>query len=112
MADTTKSASSEVNDLRNQLDELRAADPAPALADAKQRATAAVSGAAASVTEAVSTPIRQGTEQVRSAVASARRTAAKVDAQRESLSQEIRYQPFKALGVAILAGYVFGRIVR
>ena len=112
MADTTKSASTEVDELRNQLDGLRAADPAPALADAKQRATAAVSSAAATVTEAVATPIRQGAEQVRGAVASARRTAAQVDAQRESLSQQIRYQPFMALGVASIVGYVFGRIVR
>jgi len=112
MADTSNSTSSEVQQLRAQLDELRAADPAPILADAKQRAAAAVSSAASTVSETVATPIRRGADQVRDAVAGARRTAARVDAQKESLSEQVRMRPFAALGVASLVGYVFGRILR
>ena len=108
MSDSSNSTSSEVEQLRAQLDELRATDPAPILADAKQRAASAVSSAASTVTETVG----RGADQVRDAVAGARRTAAKVDAQRESLSEQVRMRPFAALGVASLVGYVFGRIVR
>lgn len=112
MSDSSNSTSSEVEQLRAQLDELRAADPAPILADAKQRAAAAVSSAASTVTETVATPIRRGADQVRDAVAGARRTAAKVDAQKESLSEQVRMRPFAALGIASAVGYVVGRIVR
>ena len=77
-----------------------------------QRAAAAVSNAAATVTETVATPIRRGADQVRGAVAGARRTAAKVDAQKESLSEQVRMRPFAALGVASVVGYVLGRVVR
>ena len=116
MADTSNNTSSEVEQLRAQLDELRATDPAPILADAKQRAAAAVSNAASTVTESVATPIRRGADQVagqvRGAVAGARRTAAQVDAQKESLSEQVRMRPFVALGVATAIGYVFGRIIR
>ena len=73
---------------------------------------AAVSNAAATVTETVATPIRRGADQVRGAVAGARRTAAKVDAQKESLSEQVRMRPFAALGVASVVGYVLGRVVR
>ncbi len=110
MTDTTPNA--EVEQLRNQLDALRASDPAPEVAAAKQRASDAVSNAAASVSEAVATPVRQGMDQVRGAVASARRTAAQVGAQKESLSQQIRGRPLLAVGAAVLTGYVFGRAVR
>ncbi len=112
MADTPNTTSSEVEQLRAQLDELRAADPAAALSDAKQRVSAAVSSAAETVTETVATPIRRGADQVRGAVASARQTAARVEAQKESFSEQIRFQPLKALGIATAVGYVFGRIVR
>ena len=112
MSDPSNSTSSEVEQLRAQLDELRATDPAPVLADAKQRAAAAVSNAASTVSETVATPIRRGADQVRAAVAGARRTAAKVDAQRESLSEQVRMRPFAALGIASVVGYVVGRIVR
>ena len=116
MADPSNSTSSEVEQLRAQLDELRATDPAPILADARQRATAAVSNAASAVTESVATPIRRGADQVagqvRGAVAGARRTAAQVEAQKESLSEQVRMRPFAALGVASAVGYVFGRIIR
>ena len=116
MADTSNSTSSEVEQLRAQLDELRAGDPGPVLADAKQRAAAAVSNAASTVSENVAAPIRRGADQVagqvRGAVAGARRTAAKVDAQKESLSEQVQMRPFAALGVAAVVGYVFGRAAR
>lgn len=112
MTDTSNSTSSEVEQLRAQLDELRAADPAPILADVKQRAAAAVSSAASTVTETVATPIRRGADQVRGAVEGARRTAARVDARKESLSEQVRMRPFAALGVATVVGYVFGRALR
>lgn len=112
MSDTSKSPSAEVEQLRGQLDELRATDPAARLDDAKQRVGASVSNAAASVTEAVSEPLRQGAEKVRGVVDSARRTAGQVSAQKESLTQRIQDKPLAALGIAVLTGYVFGRIVR
>lgn len=110
MSDTTKN--NEVEQLRNQLDGLRASDPGPELAAAKQRVGDTVSSVAASVSEAVATPVRQGMDQVRGAIASARRTTAQASAQKESVSQQIRGKPLTALGVAVLTGYVFGRIVR
>lgn len=112
MSDTSKSPSTEVEQLRNQLDELRASDPAPILADAKQRAAATVSNVAAQVTDSVATPVRHGMERVRGAVDGVRRTAAEVDARKQSLSQQIRSKPLAAVGLATLTGYVFGRIVR
>ncbi len=112
MSDSSNSTSSEVEQLRAQLDELRATDPAPILADAKQRATAAVSNAASTVTETVATQTHRAADQVRGVVASARRTAAEVDAQKESLSEQVRMRPFAALGIASAVGYVVGRIVR
>jgi ElaB/YqjD/DUF883 family membrane-anchored ribosome-binding protein len=119
MSDSSNSNSSEVEQLRAQLDELRATDPAPILADAKQRAAAAVSSAAATVsdkvatvTDTVATQTHRAADQVRGVVASARRTAAEVDAQRESLSEQVRMRPFAALGIASVVGYVVGRIVR
>ena len=112
MSDTSKSPSAEVEQLRGQLDELRANDPAATLESAKQRVGAPGSNAAASVTEAVAEPLRQGAERVRGVVDSARRTADQVSAQKDSLSQRIQAQPLAALGVAMLTGYVFGRAVR
>lgn len=110
MSDIT--GNSEVGQLRNQLDELRASDPAPQLAAAKQRASDTVSNVAANVSEAVATPVRQGVDRVRAAAASARRTAAQVDAQKDSMVRQVRNTPLMALGVAVVAGYVAGRIVR
>ncbi len=123
MTETPKSPSAEVEQLRGQLDELRSTDPATRMEDAKQRVgatvsnaaasvTEAASNAAASVTEAVAEPLRQGAERVRGVVDSARRTADQVSAQKESLSQRIQDKPLASLGIAVLAGYVFGRIVR
>ena len=112
MPDTPKSPSAEVEQLRDQLDELRSSDPAAKLEEAKQRVGATVSSAAASVTEAVAEPLRQGAERVRGVVDSARRTADQVSAQKESLSQRIQDRPLASLGIALLTGYVFGRIVR
>lgn len=110
MADTKPD--SEVKDLRNQLDELRASDPTPQVEAAKQRAAETVSNAAADVSEAVAGPVRHGVERTQAAVASARRTAAQVNAQTESMSQSIRSQPLMALGLSLLAGYIIGRAVR
>ena len=112
MSDTSKSPSAEVEQLRGQLDDLRSVDPAATLEDAKQRVGATVSNVAASVTEKVAEPIRHGADRVRNVVDSARRTADQVSAQKDSLSQRIQSQPFAALGIAVLSGYVFGRIVR
>ena len=112
MSDSSNSTSSEVEQLRAQLDELRADDPAPILADAKQRAAAAVSSAASTVTETVATQTQRAADQVRGVVDSARRTAAEVDARRESLSEQVRMRPFVALGIASVVGYVVGRAVR
>ena len=134
MTDTSKTPSEEAAELRTQLEDLRATDPAPGVAQAKQQVadtvshaadsvsqaaanvaesvsqTAAnvrdsVSSAAAGVAETVVTPIRQGAERVRGA-------AAQVSAGSESLSERVRDQPFLALGVAVLTGYLVGRIVR
>lgn len=103
MTDPTPNA--EVRDLRNQLDGLRASDPTPQVEAAKQRATETVSNAADRVSEAVTGTARQG-------VASARRTAAQVNAQTESMSQSIRGRPLMAIGASVLAGYIIGRAVR
>ena len=134
MTDTSKTPSEEAAELRTQLEELRATDPAPRVAQAKQQVadgvsqaadsvsqaasqvaesvsqTASnvrdsVSSAAAGVAETVAAPIRQGAERVRGA-------AAQVSAGSESLSERVRDQPFLTLGIAVLTGYVVGRIVR
>ena len=112
MTDTSKSPTDEAAQLRNQLDELRATDPAPKLAEAKARVTATVSDVADTVTEAVMPPIQQGADRVRGAVAGARRAAAQVSAQKDSLAQRVRSQPVMTLAAAMLTGYVCGRIVR
>lgn len=112
MADTSKSPTDEAAQLRNQLDELRATNPAPKLAEAKQRVADTVSNVAENVAEAVVPPIRQGVDRVRGAVAGARKTAAEVSAKKERLSQRVRSQPFTTLGAAMLTGYICGRIVR
>ncbi len=112
MSDKSNTPSAEIEQLRGQLDGLRGNDPAASLADAKQRVGATVSDVAASVTGAVAEPLRQGADRVRDVVDSARKTAAQVSAQKDSLTQRIQSQPFAALGVAVLTGYVFGRIVR
>ncbi len=112
MSDTSKSPSAEVKQLRGQLDELRATDPAATVEDAKQRVGATVAGVAASVSESVAEPLRQGADKVRTVVDSARRTATQVSAQKDSFSQRIQSQPFAALGVAVLTGYILGRAVR
>lgn len=112
MTDTSKSPSNEVDDLRNQLEVLRATDPAPLVAEAKQRAADTVSKVANTVTDTVVPPIRYGVERVQDAAATARRTAAQVRAQKETLSHRVRTRPFAALAVSVLSGYVFGRIVR
>jgi len=129
-----KTPSEEAAELRTQLEELRATDPAPRVAQAKQQVadgvsqaadsvsqaaanvagsvsqTASnvadsVSSAAANVAETVAAPIRQGAERVRS-------TAAQVSAGTENLSERVRDQPFLALSLGVLTGYVIGRIVR
>lgn len=134
MTDTSKTPAEEAAELRTQLDELRATDPAPRVAQAKQQVADSVSQAAESVSQAaanmagsvsqtasnvrdsvssaaagmaetVVAPIRQGADRVRS-------TAAQVSAGTESLSERVRDQPFMALGLAVLTGYVFGRIIR
>lgn len=112
MADTSKNPTDEAAQLRSQLDELRAADPAPKLAEVKQRVAATVSDVADTVADTVVPPIQQGVDRVRGAVASARRTAAQVSAQKDSLAQRVRSQPVMTLGAAMLTGYVCGRIVR
>ncbi len=112
MSNTSKSPSAEVEQLRGQLDELRGTDPAATVADAKERVGATVAGVAASVSETVAEPLRKGADRVRTVVDGARRTASQVSAQKESLSQRIQDKPFAALGIAVLTGYMFGRIVR
>jgi len=112
MTDPSKSPSAEVQQLRGQLDDLRATDPAARVEGVKQRVSATVSSATASVTEAVAEPLRQGPDRVRGVVDSARRTADEVSARKERLSRRVQDQPFAALGVAMLTGYVVGRIVR
>lgn len=109
MSDTPKA---EVDQLRNQLDSLRATDPTPHVEAAKQRVSDKVSGAAASVSDTVAGSVRQGADMARDAAATARRTAAQVGTQADSLTRQVRGQPFVALGAAVVAGYVFGRIVR
>lgn len=110
---------SEVQQLRSQLDELRASDPIPQVEMAKQqaadtvnKAAATVSDAAATVSDAVAGSVREGVDKARSAVAGARRTAAQVSAQAEDVTHQIRSKPLVALSGAMLAGYIFGRIVR
>lgn len=118
---------SEVNDLRNQLDTLRAADPVPHVEEAKQKASETISNvashaadaasqaasqaasAASQAADAVAQPVRQGVEKARAAV---RGTAAEVNAQADSLAVQIRGAPVVSLGIAALAGYMIGRIVR
>ena len=112
MTDTSKSPTDEAARLRNQLDELRATNPAPKLAEAGERVSATVSNVAEAVTGAVVPPIQQGVERVRGAVAGARRAAAQVSAQKDGLAQRVRSQPVVTLGAAMLTGYVCGRIVR
>lgn len=112
MTDTSQSPTDEAAKLRNQLDELRATDPAPKLAEAKERIGATVSNVAGTVADAVVPPIQGGVERVRVAVAGARRTAAQVSARKDSLAQRVRSQPLMTLGAAMLTGYVCGRIVR
>ena len=112
MTDTPQSPTDEAARLRSQLEELRATNPAPKLAEAKQRVADTVSNAADTVTDTVTPPIRKGVEHVRGAVASARRTAAEVGAQKDRLSRQVRSRPVMSLGAALLTGYVCGRIVR
>lgn len=109
MADTPNV---EVEQLRSQLDGLRASDPGPQIDAAKQRVGETLSNVAASVSDTVGPPIREGLERVRGAVAGARRTAAEVEARRERFSQQVRGKPLLSLGAAVLAGYVIGRAVR
>ena len=127
---TDKSPSQEAAELRDKLDGLRATDPVPHAAAAKQQVadtastvaanvsdnvsqTAAnMKEAAANVRDAVVPPLRQGADAVRGAVASARDKVQQANDGAEALSEQIRDQPFLALGLAVLTGYVIGRAVR
>lgn len=130
MSTDDKTPSDEAADLRNQLAGLRATDPAPRVAAVKQQVsdtasdvaesvsqTAAnvrdtVTSATARVADAVVPPLRQGADAVRGAVASARSTAKQASDGAEALSERVRDQPFLALGLGLLTGYVIGRAVR
>jgi len=130
MSTDDKTPAAEAADLRSQLDGLRATDPAPHVAAVKQQVsdtasdvaegvsqTAAnvrdtVASATARVADAVVPPLRQGADAVRGAVASARRTAKQAGDGAEALSERVRDQPFLALGLGLLTGYVIGRAVR
>lgn len=127
---TDKSPSQEAAELRDKLEGLRATDPAPHVAAAKQQVadTAAnvaanvsdtvsqtastVKETAANVRDAVVPPLRQGAEAVRGAVATARDKVQQANDGAEALSERIRDQPFLALGLAVLTGYVLGRAYR
>lgn len=130
MSTNNKTPSDEAADLRQQLDGLRATDPAPHVAAVKQQVsdtasdvaesvsqTAAnvrdtVADATARVADTVVPPLRQGADAVRGAVASARSTARQASEGAEALSERVRDQPFLALGLGVLTGYVIGRAVR
>lgn len=112
MVDAPDTPSSEVEQLREQLAGLCATDPRPQLDAAKRYIGDTVASAAADARETVAKPIRQGVARVRGTMASARRTAAQVEAQRERLSQRTRSKPVATVAVAALAGYLLGRIVR
>ena len=138
---TDKSPSEEAAELRDKLEGLRATDPAPHVEAAKQQVadtastvastvsdtvsqtastvkqTAAnvrdsVAGATARVADTVVPPLRQGADAVRGAVATARGKVQQANDGAEALSERIRDQPFMALGLALLTGYVLGRAVR
>ncbi len=136
-----KTPSQEAAELRDKLEGLRATDPAPHVEAAKQQAADTASTVAANVSDTVSQaastvmdkaaaardtvmdagarvadtvmpPLRQGADAVRGAVASARSTAQAASENKEALSERIRDQPFMALGLAVLTGYVLGRAYR
>ncbi len=118
-----KTPSAEAADLRNQLEQLRATDPAPRAAAAAQQASDTLSQTAANVRDTVTDtaarvadtvvpPLRDGVERVRGAVASARNTVAEAGRQKDALSERVRDQPFLTVGLGVLAGYIIGRAVR
>jgi ElaB/YqjD/DUF883 family membrane-anchored ribosome-binding protein len=127
---TDKSPSEEAAELRDKLDGLRASDPAPHVAAAKQQVSDTAANVAANVSDtvnqtastmketaanvrdAVVPPLRQGADAVRGAVATARDKAQQASDGAEALSDRIRDQPFLALGLAVLTGYVLGRAYR
>ena len=110
MSDMTRNP--EVEQLRSQLEDLRASDPTPHVVAAKQQASDTITRAAAKASDAVATPIREGVDRARDAVASARRAASQLDTQKDNMVRQVRNTPLLALGTAVVAGYVFGRIVR
>lgn len=127
---TDKSPSKEAAELRDKLDGLRATDPVPHVAAAKQQVSdtaanvaanvsdtvnqtaSSVKETAANVRDAVVPPLRQGADAVRGAVATARDKAQQASDGADALSDRIRDQPFVALGLAVLTGYVLGRAYR
>ena len=138
---TDKTPSEEAAELRDRLEGLRATDPAPHVEAVKQQAadTAStvaanvsgtvsqaastvretvanvrdtVSDATARVADTVVPPLRQGADAVRGAVATARDKVQQANDGAEALSERIRDQPFLAVGLAVLTGYVLGRAVR
>ena len=123
---TDKSPSEEAAELRDKLDGLRASDPAPQVAAAKQQVSdtaanvsdtvnqtaSSMKETAANVRDAVMPPLRQGADAVRGAVATARDKVQQANDGADALSDRIRDQPFLALGVAVLTGYVLGRAYR
>ena len=134
---TDKSPSKEAAELREKLEGLRATDPAPHVEAAKQQVADTASTVAANVSDTVSQTastvkqtaanvrdtlagatarvadtVGQGADAVRGAVATARGKVRQANDGAEALSERIRDQPFLALGLAVLTGYVLGRAVR
>ena len=103
MSDMTRNP--EINKLHAQLEDLRASDLTPHVAAAKQQASETITRVAAKASEAVATPVREGMDRARDA-------ASRLDAQKDSVVRQVRNTPLIALGTAVVAGYVFGRIVR
>ena len=130
MSTDDKSPATEAAELRTKLDGLRATDPAPHVEAAKQQAVDTANTVAANVSQtasdvrdkvastagrvadAVVPPLRQGAAAVQGAVSSARDAAQSASDGAEALSERIRDQPFLALGLAVMTGYVLGRAFR
>ena len=125
-----KTPSQEAAELRNRLEGLRATDPTPHVEAAKQQAADTASTVASNVSDTVSqaaatimdkaaaardTVMDAGArvaDAVGGAVESARSTAQHAGESKAALSERIRDQPFLALGLAVLTGYVLGRAYR
>jgi len=134
MSTDNKTPAAEAAELRSKLAGLHATDPVPHVEAAKQQvadtaSTVAanvsdtvsqaattvrdtVSDATARVADAVMPPLRQGADAVRGAVEGARSTVRQANEGAEALSDRIRDQPFLAVGLAALTGYVLGRAFR